>query len=113
MAGAALAAREVDDLLDDVLAALVRRVRLAGEEDLDRPPAIDEQRRDSRSGWLKSRPARLYVAKRRAKPIVSASGSSPRRAARAGDELEHALLRGAVRRPQHSVGELERALEVG
>ena len=77
MAGAALAAREVDDVLDDVLAALVRRVRLAGDEHLDRPAGIDEQLREPLGLAEQQSPARLYVAKRRAKPIVSASGSRP------------------------------------
>ena len=56
----------------------------------------------------------MYVANRRAKPIVRTSGSSSRHAARRGEELEQALLP-ALRCATHrsAAVRLARALEVG
>ena len=65
---------EADQLLDELLARVVRRVRLAGDDELDRRSGC---RRSlvSRSGSRSMRVSRLWVGTRRAKPIVSTSGS--------------------------------------
>ena len=55
----------------------------------------------SRSSSLKTRPARLYVAKRRAKPIVSRCGIEVR-------QPREARLRGGVHAPERVVVELAR-----
>ena len=69
-----VAARAGEDVLDDALPRAVRGMGLAGEDDLDGPLFVAHEtgqavdvREDSS--------ARLYVAKRRAKPIVRTLGS--------------------------------------
>ena len=50
--------------------------RLAGDDELDRPLGVRAAARLSRSGSRSIRVSRLYDGTRRAKPIVSTSGSS-------------------------------------
>ena len=57
------------------LAAVVGRVRLAGDDDLHRTLGVAAAARVSRSGSRSMRVSRLYDGTRRANPIVSTSGS--------------------------------------
>ena len=76
------AAGELLDALDQLLARRVGGVGLAGEHELHRPVGCRAAGAQSRSASDSRSVARLYVAKRRAKPTVSTVGSStssPRR----------------------------------
>ncbi len=108
----AVAAREVDHLADDVLAALVRRVRFAGDDDLQRAIGIAEQRRQPLR--LAEQESRAFI--RREPPRKTDRerlGIELGRATGARDELHEACLRRAVRLPEHLRRELERAFQFG
>ena len=104
-------AREVHDELDQILALLVGRVRLAGDEHLDRPLGIGEELREP-----------LGTAEEEARALVrrEAAGEADRedvgvelaRAAGLDDEPEQTLLRAAVRCPEIVRRQLARALEL-
>ena len=93
LADEARIARQHGDLLQHVLAGHVQRMGLAGEDQLHGHLRIVDQFDQLLPGLATSRLARLYVAKRRANPIVSVSrlkarrswamtsGGSPRRSA--------------------------------
>jgi hypothetical protein len=65
---------EPDELLDRALAAVVGRVRLARDDDLDGPLGVQQQLGEP-VGSRSIRVSRLYDGTRRAKPMVRTSGS--------------------------------------
>src|SRR6266576_6671903 len=103
--------REVHDELDQVLPVLVRRVRLAGHEHLNRPLRVGEELREAL--WPAEEEARALVRREAAcEPDREDVRVELAHAAGRDDEPEQPLLRAAVRGPEVLRRQVAGALEL-